>query len=108
MGRLDSAARLAIAQPVLADAIAAAVDALTAEAGGPAWDEAGFARLRDAVAGSLAERTLAIVDEVVRILDAAREVEQRLEPLTPVPLQPARADVREPLRPPGFPRLPDP
>jgi len=98
IGRLDNAARLAITQPVLADAIAAAVDALTAEDGGPAWDEAGFARLRDTVAGSLAERTLAIVDEVVRILDAAREVEQRLEPLTAVPLQPARADVREQLR----------
>ena len=43
---------------VLDDATAAAVDALIAEAGGPAWDEAGFARLRDHVAGALAERTL--------------------------------------------------
>ena len=67
--RLGNAARLVMRhrrqRPVLDDAIAAAVDALTAEAGGPAWDEAGFARLRGAVAGSLAERTLAIVDEVV-------------------------------------------
>ncbi len=35
---------------------------------------------------------------MVRVLDAAREVERRLEPLTAVPLQPARADVREQLR----------
>ena len=39
-----------------------------------------------------------IVGRVVRVLDAAREVERRLEPLTAVPLQPARADVREQLR----------
>jgi ATP-dependent helicase HrpA len=42
---------------------------------------------------------------VVRILDAARALERRLEPLTAVPLQPARADVRaqlERLVHPGF------
>ncbi len=105
LGRLDNAARLVVTSAVLDDATAAAVDALVAEAGGPAWDKAGFAALRGFVAGSLAERTLAIVDQVVRILDGAREVEQRLEPLTAVPLQPARADVREQLRrlvSPGF------
>ena len=37
------------------------IDALVAEAGGPAWDEAGFARLRDHVAGELADRTTAVV-----------------------------------------------
>jgi ATP-dependent helicase HrpA len=98
IGRLDNAARLVVTSAVLEDATAAAVDALVAEAGGPAWDGASFARLRGHVAGSLAERTLAIVDEVVRILGVAREVEARLEPLTAVPLQPARADVREQLR----------
>jgi ATP-dependent helicase HrpA len=46
------------------------------------------------VAGSLAPRTAEIVDQAVRVLEAAREVERRLEPLTAVPLQPARADVR--------------
>jgi ATP-dependent helicase HrpA len=96
--RLDNAARLAITPAVLDDAIAAAVDALIAEGGGPAWDEAGFVRLRGFVAGELADRTTAVVRQVVAILDAAREVEARLEPLTAVPLQPARADVREQLR----------
>ncbi len=83
---------------VLDDALTAALDALIDEAGGPAWDEAAFARLRDHVAGHLAERTSEIVGRVVRVLDAAREVESRLEPLTAIPLQPARADVREQLR----------
>jgi ATP-dependent helicase HrpA len=78
--------------------VTAAADALIVEAGGPAWDEAGFARLRDHVAGHLAERTAGVVDRVVAILDAARDVERRLEPLTAVPLQLARADVREQLR----------
>ena len=98
LDRLGNAARLrsprrTAAGAVLDDAIVAAVDALIAEAGGPAWDEAGFARLRGHVAGSLAERTLAIVDAGRAVLDAAREVERLLEPLTAVPLQPARADV---------------
>jgi ATP-dependent RNA helicase HrpA len=99
-GQLGNAAQLALAAmpEAIDDSIAAAADVLIAAAGGPAWDEAGFARLRGSVAGSLAERTLAIVDQVVRVLAVAREVEQRLEPLTAVPLQPARADVREQLR----------
>ncbi len=90
---------------MLEDATAAAADALIAEAGGPAWDEAGWARLRGHVAGHLAERTAQVVADMVRILDAARDVERRLDALTAVPLQPARADVREQLRrlvPPGF------
>jgi ATP-dependent helicase HrpA len=96
--RLGNAARLVVTPDVLADAVAAAVDALMDEGGGPAWDEAGFARLRGFVAGSLADRTLAIVEQVVAVLGAAREVERLLEPLTAVPFQPARADVREQLR----------
>jgi ATP-dependent helicase HrpA len=103
--RLGNAARLVLTPAVLDDAIVAAVDALVAEGGGPAWDEASFRRLRDHVAGSLAERTLAIAGDVVKVLDAAREVERLLDALTPVPLQPARADVREQVRrltAPGF------
>ena len=72
--------------------------------GGPAWDEDGFARLRDHVAGSLAETTAAVVAAVVGVLDAAREVRRLMEPMTAVPLQPARADVRQ-QSPPGPPGL---
>jgi ATP-dependent helicase HrpA len=99
--RLSNADRLALsAAPhgslaaVLDDAVVAAADALMASGGGPAWDEAGFARLRDHVAGSLASKTAGVVSSVVGVLDAAREVSRRLEPLKAVPLQPARADVR--------------
>jgi ATP-dependent RNA helicase HrpA len=99
--RLGAAAQLALSrgpEGTLEDIVDAAVDALMAEGGGPAWDEAGFARLRDHVAGNLADRALEVAARVVLILDAARSVELLLEPMTAVPLQPARADVRRQLR----------
>ncbi len=99
--RLSNADRLALsAAPhgslvaVLDDAVIAAADVLIREAGGPAWDEAGFARLRGHVAGALAARTAKVVSQAVGVLDAARKVSRLLDPLTAVPLQPARADVR--------------
>ena len=98
--RLDRRAQLALAvapypsvAALLDDAVAVAVDALVADAGGPAWDEPGFARLREHVAGRLAGATEEVVDAVVRVLRAAREVEQRLDAVTAAPLQPARRDV---------------
>ena len=75
------------------DVITAAFDALIAEAGGPAWDEPGFARLRDHVAGHLADQTVAIAGQVEGILEAAREVERRLEALPGAAFEPARLDV---------------
>ena len=103
--RADARRRLAVTSAVLDDATAAAVDALVAEAGGPGWDEAGFAALRGHVAGSLAERTLAIVDQVVADPRRARaRSSSALEPLTAVPLQPARADVRDAAAPARVPR----
>jgi ATP-dependent helicase HrpA len=111
-GRLTGAEQLALAvaphgsvRAVLEDATVAAVDALAAEAGGPAWDEAGFARLRDHVAGNVAETTLRIARQVAAILDAERDVRRRLEPLIADALVPARRDVERQLRrllPPGF------
>ena len=98
---LSNAQRLALATAphesfgaVLADATTAALDALVEEAGGPAWDAAGFARLRGHVAGRLAARTGEVVAQVARILDAARDVERRLEGLGAPALEPARRDVR--------------
>jgi ATP-dependent helicase HrpA len=95
--RLSGPERLALADR-LDDVIVATVDDLTEGAGGPAWDAAGFARLRDQVAGELAEAALAHARAVARILDAAREVRGRLEPLTAAPLLPARRDVERQLR----------
>jgi ATP-dependent helicase HrpA len=84
---------------VLEDATVAALEGLMAEAGGPAWDEAGFARLRDHVAGHLAEATARAVRDAIAVLDAAREVERRLEPLArAAALAPAREDVERQLR----------
>jgi ATP-dependent helicase HrpA len=79
---------------VLADATTAALDALIAEAGGPAWDADAFARLRSHVAGRLEARTAEVVAAMARILDAAREVERRLEALSAPAFEPARRDVR--------------
>ncbi len=98
--RLDMRAQLALAtaphgspRAVVEDATVAALDALIASGGGPAWDEAGFARLRDHVAGNLAETTSAAVAAVAGILDAAREVRLRLDETTATELQQARRDV---------------
>ena len=92
--RLDLGTQVALAAAphgslaaVVADAQRAATEALMLEAGGPASDKAAFERLRDHVAGSLAERTLALVLEAVRVLEAAQAVRDRLA-------RPVRADVQ--------------
>jgi ATP-dependent helicase HrpA len=98
--RLSGAQQLALSTAphgtlaaVIDDAVAAAIDALLARAGGPAWDAASFARLRDAVAGELAESTLGLVARVAEILDARRAVQQRMEALHAPAYDPARLDV---------------
>src|SRR3954453_9936899 len=90
---------------LLEDAETAAIDGLVADAGGPAWDEAGFRRLRDRVAGDLHDRTRAIVLQAARILDLARAVGRRLDALTAEAVVPARRDVEaqlDRLLPAGF------
>ncbi|MDX6732943.1 MAG: ATP-dependent helicase HrpA, partial [Baekduia sp.] len=82
---------------VLEDATVAAADALIDEAGGPAWDEAGFARLRDHVAGGLAMRTARVMKDVVAILGARADLHRLMETLVAEPLRPARQDVAEQL-----------
>jgi ATP-dependent helicase HrpA len=65
----------------------------------------GFARLRDHVAGSLAETTARVVGQVVAVLDAERDVRRAMEPLTAPAVEPARRDVEDQVRrlvPPGF------
>jgi ATP-dependent helicase HrpA len=101
---LGNAAQLTLAaaphgslDAVVEDAVVATVDALVEEAGGPAWDAAGFARLRDHVAAHLAPRAQQVVGNVVTILDAARGVQRRADALTAPPLRDARADVERQL-----------
>jgi ATP-dependent helicase HrpA len=110
--RLGTTAQLALATAphgslaaVLDDATATAIDALVDAAGGPAWDAAGFARLRDQVARGLVDTTGQVVDAAVQILGAARDVQRRLDEMTAEPLQETRADVQRQLNellPAGF------
>jgi ATP-dependent helicase HrpA len=98
---LDRGAALALAGAphggagaLLDDAVLAALDALVAEAGGPAWDRTGFGALRSRVAGGLAATTARIVAQTVEILDAARDVRLALDALpADEALRPARLDV---------------
>jgi ATP-dependent helicase HrpA len=101
LGRQTNQAKLTLsryrhgsATDLFADCLAAAADDLIAANGGPAWDEAGFRRLRDAVRGELAGVTLDVVSRVERVLATAGEVERRLAELTNPAFAPATADVR--------------
>jgi ATP-dependent helicase HrpA len=57
------------------------------------WDEAAFARLRDHVAGNVAGRMARIVADVVKVLQAAREVRRRLDELRGAAMADVRQDV---------------
>jgi ATP-dependent helicase HrpA len=99
-GRLGRDEQLALAAAphgsvgaALEDATSAALDALVEQAGGPAWSQAAFGRLRDHVAGDLAETTLRVVRRLARVLDAEREVRRAMEGATADALQPAVRDV---------------
>jgi ATP-dependent helicase HrpA len=100
LDRLDTRTQLALAAAphasapaVVEDCLTAAADALMGAAGGPAWDEQGFATLRAYVAGELADTTAKVAGWVVEILAARRAAQQRMEALTAAQLQPACLDV---------------
>ena len=79
---------------VMADAVNAALDALIGSGGGPAWDAVGFAALREHVRGELRPATLAVLQALGAILDAARAVRAALASLpASAALAPAREDV---------------
>jgi ATP-dependent helicase HrpA len=97
---LDNTARLALSRTphgslagLLDDCVTASVDALMLAAGGPAWDEASYVKLRTLTRAKL-EPTLA------RVLDAARgvlvvwhRVQARFDELTAPVLADARRDL---------------
>ncbi|HVE62575.1 MAG TPA: ATP-dependent RNA helicase HrpA [Mycobacteriales bacterium] len=102
VGRLPKAVKLALptyrhgtVAELLSDCVDAAVDALMADAGGPAWDEAGFTALRDAVRGSLQDEVFRVVVSAGQVLSAGSAVSARLDALGGVAVaQEAVADVR--------------
>ena len=103
--RLPVSAKLAMSRhpypstdALLDDCAAAAADQVITEAGGPAWDEAGFARLLEAARSALAARTADVVALVARALGEAHQVEASLA-ATPSP--PVRAAFSRPARPAG-------
>ncbi len=102
-GRLDNRQKLALPRSpyrgvaaLLDDCAGAAVDELVAEAGGPAWDEVGFGRLREAVRPELVDAVLDVVRTVERILTAGYAVESRLASPNPAKL-PTLTDLRQQL-----------
>ena len=72
----------------------AALDALIASGGGPAWDAGAFAALREHVRGDLRPTTLDALVAFGQILEAARAVRERLDALpASAVFGPARLDV---------------
>ena len=79
---------------VLEDATNAALDALIASGGGPAWDATAFSVLREHVRGELRPSTREVLVAFGEILDAARAVRERLDVLPAnAVFGPAREDV---------------
>ena len=81
-------------EAVIQDATNAAIDALIARGGGPAWDAGTFAALREHVRGDLRPTTLRALRALGQILEAARALRQRLDTLpASAAFGPAREDV---------------
>jgi len=78
---------------LLDDCEACAADQVIADAGGPAWDAAGFARLVAAARPALPLATAQALESAGQVLQAAHEAESRLGSASPV-LAPALADAR--------------
>ncbi|SEE35088.1 ATP-dependent RNA helicase HrpA [Jiangella alba] len=90
---------------LLDDVAAASVDWLVGEAGGPAWDEAAFAALRERVRSDLIETVFEVVADVEKVLDVAHRVAAALKSTTSLALTASLVDARDHLArlmPPGF------
>lgn len=99
--RLSDEAKLALlrnphggVRALLADCAGCAVDALVAESGGVAWDEAAFAALRRRVRADLNRATLGVVTEILPIVTLANQLDDRL---AAAPAGPAITDMRDQL-----------
>jgi ATP-dependent helicase HrpA len=102
--RLPVSAKLAMSRhpypgtdALLEDCAAAAADQVITEAGGPAWDEAGFTRLLEAARADLAARTADVVALAARALGEAHRVESSLAGTPSPQVRAAFADLRDQL-----------
>jgi ATP-dependent helicase HrpA len=82
---------------LFADCVNCAVDGLINEAGGPAWDAAGFARLTEHVRPRLHAAAYEVVIQAEEILRDAHDARIRLDGLRSPVLQPAADDIRRQL-----------
>jgi ATP-dependent helicase HrpA len=76
------------------DSISAAVDALVEHAGGPAWDEAAFARLRGHVGQRLAGRATEVLRLVADVHAIAHDLRLALSSEPPAVMRPSYDDMR--------------
>jgi ATP-dependent helicase HrpA len=99
--RLPASAKLAMAAgpypnagALMDDCAACAADQVIADAGGPAWDAAGYAALLEKARTALPPATADVVGLAAQVLSAAQEAQTRLAGTTSPVLAPAAADVR--------------
>jgi ATP-dependent helicase HrpA len=97
---LDNAARLALSRTphgslpaLLDDCVTASVDALMTAAGGPAWDEASYAKLRAVTRAKLESTTVRVLDAVRTVLTVWHRVQARMGELTAPVLAEGRRDL---------------
>jgi len=100
-GRLPVSAKLAMSRhpyrstdALLDDCAAAAADQIILDAGGPAWDTAGFGRLVDLARERLAAETADVVSRVAKVLAEAHAAEASLGPRPAPALAAAFDDMR--------------
>ncbi len=99
--RLPVTAKLAMSRSpypnpaaLLDDCAACAADQVITEAGGPAWDAAGFAQLLETARTALPVAAADVVSAVARVLAEAHQVEASLAQTAGPVLAPAFADMR--------------
>lgn len=79
------------------DALGSAIDDILADAGGPVWTEAGFAKLMAVMRDHLAAQLETVIDDAEQILVALADVERLAGPLTADRFRPALNDVTDQL-----------
>ena len=98
---LDSATKLLLGTSpypsvpaLLDDCVAAAIDGLVADCGGPVWDEASYGSLREKVRAQLVDATRQVVTLTAQVLEAHQAVAGAVQATASLALLPALQDVR--------------